>query len=137
MDEPGHDEGRAVRSYDAPMSEVPAKGTSDNEQLWTQMVELGLKPGATITADAYFFAADEESAGRLTRELTGAGWRCETSSARQGLLRRRVVWAVAADREITDVDLPVLDAMSAELEEAARRHGVEFDGWGAGLPTDG
>lgn len=75
-----------------------------------------------------------EAATQLAKELSAAGWDSQVSSAKTGLLRRKVSWDVQASRLVSSVDLGTLDALVMELDGAAARHDSEFDGWGAELP---
>ena len=107
-----------------------------NRDTWAQLNELGVRPGDDLSIDAFFFAPNQEAAGRLAAALSAAGWDSQVSSSTSGLLRRKVDWDVQASRFVSGVDLDRLDALVTEIEAAAHEHDSEFDGWGAQLPSE-
>lgn len=107
-----------------------------NRDTWAQLNELGVRPGDSLTIDAFFFAPHQEAAGRLADALSAAGWDSQVSSSMSGLLRRKVSWDVQASRVVSGVDLDRLDALVTELEAAAEKQDAEFDGWGTELPPE-
>jgi regulator of RNase E activity RraB len=105
-----------------------------NRETWSQLNELGVRPGDALSVDAFFFAPHEEAAKQLAEALAAAGWESQVSSSKTGLLRRKVSWDVQASKLVAGVDLDRLDALVTELEAVAEQHDSEFDGWGTELP---
>ena len=112
------------------MSESLENQLDKNRQTWSELNEMGVRPGDMIEFDAFFFAPDEEGANQLAAALATAGWVTDVSSLETGVFRRKVTWSVSASKQVPAVDLAKLDELVTELEAAAARHGAEFDGWG-------
>ena len=108
-------------------------------EAWRAAVAQGVRPGAPLAVDLFFYA-DSESPARLLcaelAELTGSPVRCTPHRRRQGLLRRSVVlWAVQATVRERACTLETIGDLTEDMVRRAARLGVEFDGWGAQVPS--
>jgi len=118
------------------MDDDAAEQLEMDRQTWAALREQGVVPGSDLGVDAFFFAPAQAAAEQLAADLESLGWTVAVSSPRQGLLKRRSLWALQASRVFRDIHLQTLDEMVTSLQVEAARHGAEFDGWGAEVPGD-
>lgn len=107
-----------------------------NRKQGAAFLDLGVRPGATLDVETFTIAPDRGAAEGFGRELAERGWRVAIAPPQpEQLARGDATWLVQADRRFPQVRLEQLDAMCEDLEAVAERHGCEFDGWCAPLPS--
>ncbi|WP_199423403.1 ribonuclease E inhibitor RraB [Actinotalea solisilvae] len=114
-----------------------AEAREHDTATWAVLLEHGMQDGAPLTIDSFFHADDEARARSLAAVLTDAGAPAtvEASQERAGLFRKKTVWSVQWTASLWAASLEDVIEHSATMLRLADAEGVEYDGWGAQVPS--
>ncbi|GAA1580939.1 hypothetical protein GCM10009804_41920 [Kribbella hippodromi] len=117
------------------VEDVVAAQLEMTDGTWGALRGEGVVEGSLLRLDFTFLGGEEGAAEELKRALSGEVAVVQVSAHQTGVFRKRRVWLVTGTTEPRPVSLPALREWVERLVRLGDQYGMEFDGWGAEVPS--